>query len=208
MSATYPASARRAADLTGGNFNFTALTKRSIISDGSVFSPVYRDREGPNLLALLGNTLGNMSDDFSFLETMYHSGMWPGDLLLLEVRCHVDGDADQAPGIGEETKKRFNFGPLEILGADYEEHRDLITIRRERSRSVIPNTVTTVTHCERVRCGSMTWKDVRLAYVHEYSEPEMDTAIERIGFRIVRKFHRGTGAGHERVVLLYLLQRP
>ena len=114
-----------------------------------LFSPVYKDRAGPNVLALLGNTLGNMSDDWGFLETL-HASMWSGDMLLLEVRCHVDQEAGHAPGIGEEAKKRFNFGPLEDLGAVYEDHRDLISIRRERSRSVIPNTVTTVTQCERV----------------------------------------------------------
>jgi len=174
-----------------------------------LFSHVYQDRAAPNVLALLGNTLGNMSDDYGFLETLLASGMWPGDLLLLEVRCHVDEDAGEAPGMGEETKKRLNFGPLEILGASYEDHRDLITVRREHSRSVIPGTVTTVTRCERVRCAGMTWRDVRLCYVHEYSEPELDAVLEEIGLRTVAKLHRGVrGADTERVVLLYLLQKP
>ena len=159
------------------------------------------------MLALLGNTLGNMSDDYGFLETVFSSGMWSGDLLLLEVRCHADEDAAQAPGIGDDAKKRFNFGPLEILGAVYDEHRDLITIRREQSRSVIPNTVTTVTRCERVTSGSLTWQNVRLAYVHEYSEPDLDAVVGDIGFTILRKFSRGDHTG-DRVVLLYLLQKP
>lgn len=173
-----------------------------------LFSYVYKDRAGPNVLALLGNTLGNMSDDSGFLETLFASGMWPGDLLLLEVRCHVDEQAERAPGMGEETKKRLNFGPLEILGASYDEHRHLISVCRERSRSVIPNTVTTVTRCEQVRCGSKTWRDVRLAYVHEYSEAGLDGVIEEIGYTIVKKFHRGvTSTDIEPVVLLYLLQK-
>jgi len=172
-----------------------------------LFSPVYKDRAGPNVLALLGNTLGNMSDDCGFLETVYAS-MWAGDLLLLEVRCHVDEQAGHAPGIGEEAKKRFNFGPLEDLGAVYEEHRDLISIRRERSRSVIPNTVTTVTQCERVTCGDRTWSDVRLAYVHEYSEVDLDRVVSDIGFTILERFPGGMrGVEKERVVLLYLLQK-
>ncbi len=173
-----------------------------------LFSYVYKDRAGPNVLTLLGNTLGNMSDDNGFLETLFSNGMWPGDVLLLEVRCHVDREAVRAPGIGEELKKRFNFGPLEILGAAYEDHQDLITIRRERSRSVIPNTVTTVTRCEQVRCGEKTWHDVRLAYVHEYSEDDLDRVITGIGFTILRKFQRGVrSADQERVVLLYVLQK-
>jgi len=173
-----------------------------------LFSYVYKDRAGPNVLALLGNTLGNMSDDCGFLETLFANGMWPGDVLVLEVRCHVDQDAVRAPGIGEELKKRFNFGPLEILGAAYDDHQDLITIRRERSRSVIPNTVTTVTRCEQVRCGGKTWHDVRLAYVHEYSEDDLDDVIKNVGFTILRKFQRGVrSADQERVVLLYVLQK-
>ena len=172
-----------------------------------LFSPVYKDRAGPNVLALLGNTLGNMSDDCGFLETL-HASMWAGDLLLLEVRCHVDQDAGHAPGIGEEAKKRFNFGPLEDLGAVYEEHADLITIRRERSRSVIANTVTTVTQCERVTCGGRTWRDVRLAYVHEYSEADLEHVLCEIGFSVLRRFPGGMrGLPQERVVLLYLLQK-
>jgi hypothetical protein len=173
-----------------------------------LFSHVYQDRPAPNVLSLLGNTLGNMSDDFGFLETLLASGMWPGDLLLLEVRCHVDEDAGAGPGMGDETKKRLNFGPLEMLGATYEEHRELVTIRREHSRSVIPNTVTTVTRCERVRAGEHTWRDVRPAYVHEYSEPDLDAILGDLGFGIVRKWHRGvTPGGSDRVVLLYLLQK-
>ncbi len=172
-----------------------------------LFSPVYKDRAGPNVLALLGNTLGNMSDDCGFLETLYAS-MWSGDVLLLEVRCHVDEQAGHAPGIGEEAKKRFNFGPLEDLGAVYEDHRDLISIRRERSRSVIPNTVTTVTQCERVTCYDKTWSDVRLAYVHEYSEGDLEHVLSDIGFTILERFPGGMrGVENERVVLLYVLQK-
>ena len=172
-----------------------------------LFSPVYKDRAGPNVLALLGNTLGNMSDDLGFLETL-HASMWSGDVLVLEVRCHVDQEAGHAPGIGEEAKKRFNFGPLEDLGAVYEDHRDLISIRRERSRSVIPNTVTTVTQCERVTCSDKTWTDVRLAYVHEYSEPDLERVVCEMGFSILAKFPGGMrGVDHERVVLLYLLRK-
>lgn len=175
-----------------------------------LFSYVYRDRSGSNVLALLGNTLGNMSDDYGYLETVFMSGMLPGDFLLLEVRCHVDGGEAAAPGIGEEAKRRFNFGPLEVLGASYEEHRDAVVVRRERSRSAIPNTVTTVTRCDQVRCGPMTWRDVRLAYVHEYSEVDLDRVLADIGYAVVQKHAGSVGVsdpGSDRGVLLYLLQK-
>ncbi len=194
-----------------GDLSSKVLVKGIIAPFDSLglFSYVYKDRDGPNVLSLMGNTLGNMSDDSEFLETVFTSGMWSGDLLLLEVRCHVDSDAGAAPGMGDEAKKRFNFGPLEILGADYDDHRHLISIQRERSRSVIPNTVTSVTRCEIVTCGDMTWRDVRLAYVHEYSEPDLDSVIANIGYRTRCKFRRGVRAGdQQRVVLLYLLEKP
>jgi hypothetical protein len=174
-----------------------------------LFSYVYRDRAGCNVLALLGNTLGNMSEDYAFLETVFMSGMVDGDFLLLEVRCHVDDDEGAAPGIGEEAKRRFNFGPLEVLGASYEDHRDLVSVRRERSRSAIPNTVTTVTRCSQVRCGGTTWKDVRLAYVHEYSERDLDIVLTDIGYAVVEKFAGSVGSGPalDRGVLLYVLRK-
>ena len=117
-----------------------------------------------------------------------------GDVLADEGRADPFGQA-------RESGEPGRVGPVD--------HRDLITIRREQSRSVIPYTVTTVTRCERVRCGSMTWRDVRLAYVHEYSEPDLDAVIADIGFTIIRKFQRGVRSGdQDRVVLLYLLQKP
>lgn len=74
---------------------------------------------------------------------------------------------------------------------------------------MIPNTVTTVTRCEQVRCGGKTWHDVRLAYVHEYSEDDLDHLITDVGFTILRKVQRGVrSADQERVVLLYVLQKP
>ncbi len=66
-----------------------------------------------------------------------------------------------------------------------------------------------MTRCEQVRCGGKTWHDVRLAYVHEYSEDDLDHLITDVGFNILRKFQRGVrSADQERVVLLYVLQKP
>ena len=72
---------------------------------------------------------------------------------------------------------------------------------------MIPNTVTTVTRCEQVRCGTKSWRDVRLAYVHEYSEPDLDAVVTDIGFTIVDKLRRGVPLADDPGVLLYLLQK-
>ena len=50
---------------------------------------------------------------------------------------------------------------------------------------------------------------VRLAYVHEYSQPDLDAVIGDIGYTILRKFQRGMRSGdQDGVVLLYVLQKP
>ncbi len=56
----------------------------------------------------------------------------------------------------------------------------------------------------------MTWRDVRLAYVHEYSEPDLDEVLGDIGFQVVQKFAGSVGARraeHDRGVLLYVLRK-
>ena len=94
-----------------------------------------------------------------------------------------------------ELKKRFNFGPLEILGASYEDHRDLITIQRERSRSVIPNTVTTVTRCQQVRCGGKTWNE-------SYKHTEVEQPWDDIQNQVTEKIPAGTKS----VLLKYVMK--
>ena len=59
-----------------------------------------------------------------------------------------------------------------------------------------------------MRCGGKTWHDVRLAYVHEYSEDDLDHVITGVGFSILGKFQGVRSADQERVVLLYVLQKP
>ncbi len=57
----------------------------------------------------------------------------------------------------------------------------------------------------------MTWRDVRLAYVHEYSEPDLDRVLSDIGYATVHKFAGSVGANDrsssDRGMLLYLLRK-
>lgn len=81
------------------------------------FKPVFDYRKETNVFSLLGNTLGNMSNETEFLA-LIRSTMNADDFFLLEVRLHGDGDFS-IPGGSEENRKRFNFSPLEFLGVAY-----------------------------------------------------------------------------------------
>ena len=51
---------------------------------------------------------------------------------------------------------------------------------------------------------------MRLAYVHEYSEPDLDGVLADIGYAVVEKFAGSVGGGGgdgDRGVLLYLLRK-
>ena len=75
-------------------------------------------RPGPNIIGFLGNTLGNKSDELTFLTSL-HSAIHVGDYLLLEVRL-VEGLRENSPGGSDDIRKRFNFSPLEEIGVEYE----------------------------------------------------------------------------------------
>ena len=67
--------------------------------------------------------------------------------------------------------------------------------------------MTTATHCaSRPEC-CVQRRDVRLAYVHEYSETDLDEVLAEIGYTTLNKFHGAPTADQERVVLLYILRR-
>lgn len=70
---------------------------------------VFDARDAPNVISLLGNSLGNVPDELKFLKNL-SSIMNIGDLLLLEVRLH-GGEA----GLSELDKakaREFYFSPL------------------------------------------------------------------------------------------------
>ena len=175
-----------------------------------LFSHVYKDRAGPNVLALLGNTLGNMSDDFGFLETLLASGMWPGDLLLLEVRCHVDEDAGAGPGNGRGDQEAPQLRPAR----DPRRHLRGPPRPRDRAAGALPQRHPQHGHDrDPLRAGALRRHDLagrapllrpRVLRGRPRRRPRPRSASPPW-----RKFHRGVrGADTERVVLLYLLQKP
>jgi hypothetical protein len=163
-----------------------------------LFRPVFEYRRHPNVLALLGNTIGNMPDDRAFLEKSYEAFTSPRDLLLLEVNT-----VGQRADIGDvKRNKRFDFGPLEILGVKYEAAK--LTYKRRTGASSIPNTETTVAIYEQLTLDRQSYRDVRLSYIHEYDLQSLEDVLTTIGFQIITRYRqrlstvlllrRGTGA--------------
>jgi uncharacterized SAM-dependent methyltransferase len=114
---------------------------KAVIADfGSlpIFKPVYQYRDGPNVLILLGNMLGNFSDDFGFLKRLHDRAMLQQDALLLEVRLrsHTEELEDMARHHTPQTATHFDFGPLELLGIQFQE--DLLSYSFERDRGTLP----------------------------------------------------------------------
>jgi Histidine-specific methyltransferase, SAM-dependent/TIR domain len=151
------------------------------------FKEVYQYRKGPNLLMLLGNMLGNFSDDYRFLNFLYSRAMEAEDLLLLEVRLRPDPSEDPVPGlVGEAwtTSRRFDYSPLELLGVPYDEQ--LMTYSVEADRGTIRGSDTIVGRYRRAQVDGRTFQDVDLSFVHRYDEKRLQEAIERVGFSVRR----------------------
>lgn len=144
------------------------------------FSGIYQYRDAPNVLSLLGNTLGNLPEDREFLEQqLYGQAMSPGDLLLLEVRRVSESS------LLTEANKEFDFGPLELLGIQFD--ADLLRYETtDRYRSV-PNTRTTMAIYKQVSYEEEDFDDVKLALIREYDPAELEDVCEEIGFSVLSR---------------------
>ena len=163
-----------------------------------MFSGVYQYRSSPNVIALLGNTLGNLQNDRGFLEQVFESTMYDGDQLILEVRrCR---EADAASELGDvDLNNRFSFGPLELLGVPYEGEK--LKYSRVQGISGIPEAISTLSLYEGLIYGGKNYGNVKLSYIHEYQPERLEQVLRQIGFEIVSSFH-------EALFLLYILRKP
>lgn len=167
------------------------------------FKEVYQYRKGPNLLMLLGNMLGNFSDDYGFLSFLFSRAMEAEDLLLLEVRLRPDASEDPVPSLARETwssTRRFDYSPLELLGVPYDEQ--LLTYSVEPDRGTIRGSDTIVSKYAHAYADGRAFQDVDLSFVHRYNEVRLQEAIERVGFSV-----RRTWKTRRRTSLWLLLQK-
>lgn len=161
---------RRVPRRTAGN-----LRIKAVLADfnhlGTV-NEVFNHRDSPNVIALLGNSLGNREDDLDFLRDLREQ-MSDEDLLVLEVRLTHDGE--RPAELATPQALRFDFGPLEhYLGLTFDIGK--MTTESEGGVSSIPETMTTIVGCKEVVFRERAPAEVKLMYIHEYkSDIFLDT---------------------------------
>jgi hypothetical protein len=148
----------------------------------ATISEVFKHRDTPNAVALLGNSLGNLEHDLQFLGDLLQE-MSRKDLLILEVR--LQSEDGKLPELETNQTLRFDFGPLEhYLGLTFDVDR--MTFRHEKHVSSIPNTNTTIVGCaDTVEVNGTKVDEVKLIYIHEYTRKDFLRTVEEIGFEIV-----------------------
>lgn len=166
------------------------LQAKAVVADFDslpIFKPVYQYREGPNVLCLLGNMLGNFSDDFGFLKRLHDRAMFAGDLLLVEVRLQSEQSGSALAEMARRDwsrSDRFDFGPLELLGVPFEAGK--LTYTFEPDRGTIRGSDTIVARYARATVDGQDYDDIDLSYVHRYEQEKFQQEVERAGFRVVR----------------------
>lgn len=144
-------------------------------------SEVFSHRATPNVVGLLGNSLGNLRGELKFLQDLRRQ-MSDEDLLILEVR--LKSHEDQLPELATPQSLHFDFGPLEhYLGLTFDEAK--MTFSTKRGISSIDNTDTTVVACKDLSIPGATATEAKLIYIHEYEEKAFVSAIEE-RFEIVK----------------------
>ena len=151
-------------------------------SEFAVFAPVYLYRPSPNVIALLGNTLGNMDNEREFLDRTFRRAMLSGDMLLIEVKRVADTNPEESMG-SLNLNQRFDFGPLELLRIPFENLK--LRYANESGRSAIPRTRTNVARYRGLDCEGRHYDDVLLSYVHHYDPSELVKVLREIGFKIL-----------------------
>jgi hypothetical protein len=161
----------------------------------SAFRPVYNFRPEPNLFLLLGNTFGNMQDEKNFLHRLYRA-MYPGDILLLEVRLHTD---ELRLGGPEDEQLGLAFSPLASLGVPF--NRDKIVRSRSReSVSQVPRTQSILTRMRDVQVGDMYAEEVLLGCINFYDHTALRETLE-VDFQVL-------AYDSTRQLGYYLLRKP
>ncbi|MCX6851310.1 MAG: L-histidine N(alpha)-methyltransferase [Verrucomicrobia bacterium] len=171
---------------------------RSDFRDLKVLLPVFDFRDEPNLFALLGNTLGNMSNEGEFLRQL-HSAMSERDRAIVEVRLVADGI--ESPGGSLSKRKSFNFTPLETVGVKLDESK--LSFRKAQNLSVVHETQTLVGEYRDFELDGQSVALSALTYIHHYKKEQFRKALETsFGFKVEQDFPS------ERNVLFVLSKMP
>lgn len=162
---------------------------KSVLADfhhiGTV-SEVFKHRNSPNVVALLGNSLGNLEHDLGFLRDL-RGQLSVDDLLVLEVRLKsTEKKEKRLPELASSQSLRFDFGPLEYyFGLTFNEKKMSTTVDGEVSS--FPNTKTTIVSCTGVKINGAPYEKAKLMYIHEYEEEDFLFKLEEEDFEIIER---------------------
>lgn len=150
---------------------------------------VFAHRPVPNVIGLLGNSLGNWASEGPFLSRL-RLAMYADDLLMLEVRLKTRGA--KAPEVESIGAQRFDFGPLEYyLGAKFEDAKIVSEVCHDLSD--VESTETTVIRCAEGSYDGRMLSGVRLVYIHQYQVDAFVKFVTGEGFEVLLQEVGGDG---------------
>ena len=165
----------------------------ALLADFNQLSPtsgVFRQRASPNVVALLGNSLGNLEEEPKLLRTV-RDRLSSEDLLVLEVRLN-SGERSCDEGVAS-RELAFYFGALHDLGVSLDSGR--MTCNAAQNVSKIPGTVTYVVGYSGLELDGLSYAEVTLANIHLYAPEEFRRTLEQVGFEIVATRYGGWDDG-------------
>lgn len=188
-----PSMISTAMQLVGGDEDLSDIKVKAILAEFDSlpqFYKIYQYREGPNVLMLLGNTLGNLPDERDFLGRIHDHAMKSGDLFLLDVR-NQNSDDDPERELGTiRLNKRFDFGPLDMLSVPYDEAK--LTYDSPPGRpSKVDGTQTVRARYEECKIKTKTYKNITLSYIHRYNPASLEALLRDVGFQVLQQFDEG-----------------
>ncbi len=158
------------------------LETKAIIGDISCLDslkPIYEYRNSPNIFSILGNTLGNNSEE-EILSSL-DDGMFSGDFLLIEFSAASDpltyADFEKLGTTFKYPITPQGSIPLTALGSSYDPERIDIVIKK--NISIIPHTKTIVLYYEKILIDGTEFRQVKLSSVHIYNENSFQDFIEK-----------------------------
>lgn len=137
----------------------------------SDYRPVFDYRHEPNIFLLLGNTLGNLQDEVTFLHTLKNV-MHDDDILLLEVRRRT---TSLVLGGDDEDQIGLSFSPLASLGVVFE--TDKVYKVEEDTISQIRRTQTIATRYHDAVISGDKYTNILLSCVNFYDPHSLQETL-------------------------------
>jgi len=145
-----------------------------------LFKPIYNFRTHANLFSLLGNTLGNNSEQEMF-ESLYNA-MSPGDLVLLEVGIGKNPRMHSALFDVKGHKVSYKYipqGSIPLMALGIPFSLDEIRYEVRKGISMIPDTITTVAYYDNVVLDGNRFSNIKLSSVHQYNPDRFREFVEQ-----------------------------